>query len=83
MATQKIAITVPPDFLKKVDQWAKKLGKSRSGFIVDQIDNRVKTLEDNEVTRLYDEAYSDSDTISQYRELVEDMLNMHPIHKAK
>lgn len=24
MATQKIAITVPPDFLERVDHWAKK-----------------------------------------------------------
>ena len=30
MSTQKIAITVPPVFLNKLDSWAKKTGKSRS-----------------------------------------------------
>lgn len=80
MATRKIAITVPPDFVKKLDQWAKKLGISRSRFIVEQMDNRLRTLENNEVTRLYDEAYSDTETSAQYRELFEDMLKIRPIH---
>jgi len=82
MATQKIAITVPPDFLKKLDQWAKKLGRSRSRFIVEQMGNQLKMLENNEVTRLYDEAYTDTETLAQYRERFEDMLKIRPIHTA-
>ncbi len=47
MATQKVAITVPPLFLKRVDQWAKKRGKSGSRFIVEELDNRIKEIIDN------------------------------------
>jgi metal-responsive CopG/Arc/MetJ family transcriptional regulator len=41
MSTEKIAITVPPNFLIKVDSWAKKTGKSRSRFIVEEMDKRL------------------------------------------
>ena len=46
MSTQKIAITVPPIFLNKLDSWAKKAGKSRSRFIVEEMDKRLIELED-------------------------------------
>ena len=35
MPAQKVAITVPPAFLKWLDKWSKLKGKSRSRFIVE------------------------------------------------
>ena len=61
MSTEKIAITVPPNFLIKVDSWAKKTGKSRSRFIVEEMDKRLAELEDEEITRLYNKVYGDSE----------------------
>ena len=46
MSTQKIAITVPPPFLKRLDEWATKMGKSRSRFIVEELEKRLKIFED-------------------------------------
>jgi len=83
MATQKIAITVPPPFLKRVDQWAKKRGKSRSRFIVEELNNRLKTLEDEEVTKLYNEVCSDRDSSDYDNDLAEEMLGISSVHKEK
>ena len=76
MATQKIAITVPPVFLQRLDEWAKKKGKSRSRFIVEELDKRLKILEDNEITRLYNQVCN-ADEIRDYdRDLAEEMIEM-------
>ena len=132
MATQKIAITVPPLFLKRVDQWAKKTGetprpkvgaswrkfsqyaartclampstllayfdhssptksrgilvilrKSRSRFIVDELQNRLRTLEDVEITRIYDEVCTDSESSVYDHDLAEEMLSMTSIHEEE
>jgi len=74
MSTQKIAITVPPVFLKKLDSWAQKTGKSRSRFIVEELDKRLLELEDEEITRLYDQIYSDPENRVKDIELAEEML---------
>ena len=83
MATQKIAITVPPLFLKQVDKWAKKTGKSRSRFIVDELNNRLRTLEDVEITRIYDEVCSDSESSVYDHDLAEEMLGMSSVHEKE
>jgi len=83
MATQKIAITVPPVFLRRLDQWAKKMGRSRSRFVVEQMDKRLKELEDEEITRIYNETYSAPEIVAQDRELAEEMLNMSAIHEVE
>ena len=74
MSTKKVAITVPPAFLMKLDTWAKKAGKSRSRFIVEEMDKRLLELEDEEITRLYDEAYGNSEVGLNNSELAEEML---------
>jgi metal-responsive CopG/Arc/MetJ family transcriptional regulator len=74
MNAQKVAITVPPTFLEWLDKWAKKKGKSRSRFIVEEMTIRLKNLEDKDITRLYDEVYSDPEIAAQNKELAEDML---------
>jgi predicted DNA-binding protein len=81
MATQKIAITVPPPFLKRLDQWAKKTGKSRSRFIVEELNNRLKTLEDDEITKLYNEVCTDKDTSDYDKDLAEDMLGISSVQE--
>lgn len=81
MATQKIAITVPPDFIQKVDNWAKKKNRSRSRFIVEEINRCINRLEDEEITKLYDRIYGDNDTAAQDKKLTEEMLNLSVIHE--
>jgi endonuclease YncB( thermonuclease family) len=75
MSTQKIAITGPPVFLKKLDSWVQKTGKSRSRFIVEELDKRLVELEDEEITRLYDRTYGDPQTRVKGIELAEEMLD--------
>ena len=83
MATQKVAMTVPPLFLKRVDQWAKKRGKSRSRFIVEELDNRLKTLEDEETTKLYNEACVDRDSSDYDNDLAEEMLGISSVQEEE
>ena len=83
MTTQKIAITVPPVFLKKLDSWAGKTGKSRSRFIVDEMNKRLMALEDEEITKLYNTAYGDSQTRSKDGELAEEMFQISAVHEME
>ncbi len=83
MATQKVAITVPPLFLKRVDQWAKKRGKSRSRFIVEELGNRLKMLEDEEITRIYNEACADRKSSDYDHALAEEMLGISSVQEEK
>jgi hypothetical protein len=52
--------------------------KSRSQFIVEQVERRLRELEDGEVTRLYDETYKDDRSLRENRELAEEMLSLAP-----
>ena len=81
MSTQKIAITVPPSFLIKLDSWAKKVGKSRSRFIVEEMDQRIAQLEDKEITKLYDKTYGDPEEMAKDKELAEEMLAASAVHE--
>lgn len=83
MTFQKIAITVPPPFLKRLDGWVKKTGKSRSRFIVDEMAKRLKMLEDEEITRLYNDACSNSETLAYDRDLSEEMLTISSISEEE
>jgi len=83
MATQKVAITVPPLFLKRVDQWAKKRGKSRSRFIVEELDNRLKMFEDEETTKLYNEACADRESSDSDHDLAEEMLSISAVQEEE
>ena len=83
MPTQKVAITVPPLFLKRLDSWAKKARKSRSQFIVEEMDKRLIELEDEEITRLYNRTYSDAEIRAKDTELAEEMLNISAVHEME
>ena len=80
MSTQKVAITVPPLFLKRLDSWAKKARKSRSRFIVEEMDKRLVELEDEEITRLYNRTFSDAEIGAKDRELAEEMVEICGVH---
>ena len=83
MSTQKIAITVPPVFLTKLDSWAQKTGKSRSRFIVEELDKRLVELEDEKITRLYDQTYGDPDNRIKDIDLAEEMLAVGAIRETE
>jgi hypothetical protein len=83
MSTQKIAITVPPIFLQKLDAWARKTRKSRSRFIVEEMAKRLGELEDDEITRLYNQAYSDPEDRSKDSELAEAMFADSAVHEME
>ena len=81
MVSQKIAITIPPPFLKRLDEWVKKTGKSRSRFIVDELDKRLRMLEDEEITRMYNKVCSDQEISDYDHELAEEMLSISTVHE--
>ncbi len=81
MATQKVAITVPPHFLNRVDKWARKKGRSRSRFIVEELNMRLHILEDEEITKMYNEVCTDPESLTFDHELAEDLLSIASIHK--
>jgi len=83
MSTQKIAITVPPIFLNKLDAWAKKTGKSRSRFIVEEMNQRLIELEDEEITRLYNKAYDNLEDRTRNSELAEEMFTASAVHEEE
>ncbi len=83
MTTRKVAITVPPTFLKRLDEWARKMGRSRSRFIVEELDKRLRLLEDEEVTQLYNKVCSDSATSADDHDLAEEMMRMSSIHEQE
>ena len=83
MATEKIAITVPPVFLNRLDSWAKKAGKSRSRFIVEEMDKRLMELEDEQVTKLYNEAYGTAEDRAKSSDLAEEMLAAGAVHEEE
>ena len=83
MNAQKIAITVPPLFLRKLDDWSKKKGKTRSRFIVEEMAIRLKNLEDEEIIKIYNEAYGDPDTVSREIQLAEEMLGISTVQDEK
>ncbi|MGA1839566.1 MAG: hypothetical protein ACMUIU_02985 [bacterium] len=47
---------------------------------MEEIDKRLRKLEDEEITRIYNEAYSDPEIIDQDREIAEEMLDISAIH---
>ena len=83
MAVQKIAITLPPPFLKRLDQWAKKTRRTRSRFIMEEMETRLKILEDEEITRIYDKAFADAESLSQGKQLAEEMLSISAVHESE
>lgn len=83
MPHQKIAITVPPPFLNRLDKHAKKAGKSRSRFIVDELEYRLRMLEDDEITKIYNKASADPEMAESDYQLAEAMLRLCSVNEEK
>jgi predicted DNA-binding protein len=74
----KIAITISPAILARLDQWAARKHQSRSRFIAEQLERRLQELEDENVTRLYDDTYQAEGALQENRELTKDMGQIAP-----
>ena len=78
MSLHKIAITIPPAILARLDQWAARKQQSRSRFIAEQLERRLQELDDEDVTRLYNEAYQDERVLRENQKLAEDLGHLVP-----
>jgi len=59
------------------------LGKSRSRFIVEELDNRLKLLEDGEGTKMYDQACTDPDASAYDQAVAEEMFAISAVREAE
>ena len=64
MPLKKIAITIPADVLKAIDQGAKARGESRSKYITRILKRTAGARRDAEITRKIDELYSDPEFVA-------------------
>lgn len=78
MPTCKVALTFPENILNRVDRMARHLGKSRSRFVAEQLDQALRRLEDEDITARYDAAYTGQDTRTENADLAEDLLQLTP-----
>jgi metal-responsive CopG/Arc/MetJ family transcriptional regulator len=62
MACRKTAITVPEKLLAEIDRAAQRRGKSRSSFIVSLLEAAVRARHDAEITRRFNEVFSNPET---------------------
>ena len=76
MSTRRISITVPPPCLEKLDAWVKRLGVSRSRFVVQAVEQQIEKLEEEEITRQFNEVCSDPVTAARDQDLAEEMLTI-------
>lgn len=83
MAKQKIAITIPPETLNRIDAWAEKLEQSRSRFILEQIETQLRNLEDAEVTKLYNEVYQSSEALEKNKALAKEIGQIASVEEEK
>ena len=60
MNTQKVAITMPADLIKVVDEVSKKKGLSRSKYISVVLRERLVSDRENQIKEAYDRVFSDT-----------------------
>ena len=66
-----------------MDRWAKRAKRSRSRFIVEELEKRLAVLEDETITKMYNDAYDEKEASEEDRELAEEMLSISAIHEEK
>ena len=76
MATRRVAITLPVNLVERADQWARKEGRSRSRLIADLLNTALGTLDESEVTRLYNEAYESAEAREEDEQRAEELHNL-------
>ena len=67
MAAKKIAISLPPQTLKQIDQAARETGESRSGFIARICMLAAMAKSDREIRRKINELFADPEVRPQPR----------------
>jgi metal-responsive CopG/Arc/MetJ family transcriptional regulator len=60
MNTQKVAITMPIDLVKVVDEVSRKKGISRSKYISVVLRERILSERQNQIREAYDQVFSDA-----------------------
>lgn len=78
MPTRKVALTLPEDVLHRLDRHSQRLGKSRSRFVAEQLDQALRRLEDDAITARYDQAYAEPSARDENSRLAEELLQAGP-----
>jgi len=74
MAAKKIAISLPPQTLKQIDQAAKETGESRSGFIARICVLAAAAKSDREIRRKINKLFADPEIAREQVETSEAIL---------
>lgn len=74
MAAKKIAISLPPQTLKQIDQAAKETGESRSGFIARICMLAAMAKSDREIRRKINKLFADPEIAREQVETSKAML---------
>lgn len=74
MAVKKLAISLPPQTLKQIDQAAKETGESRSGFIARICMLAATARTDREIRRRINKLFADPEVAREQVETSEAML---------
>ena len=74
MAAKKIAISLPPQTLKQIDQAAKETGESRSGFIARICMLAATAKSDRDIRRRINKLFADPEIAREQVETSEAML---------
>jgi len=78
MPTRRVAITLPDGILARADHWAHKQGKSRSRLVADLLDTALHNLNEQEATRLYNEAFASTEARQENQRLAEELHDLAP-----
>ena len=61
----KTAISIPDELFDRLDAHARERGESRSGLVAEAVRAYLRKLEDEEITRRFNEAYSDPELVAE------------------
>ncbi|MBX3274153.1 MAG: ribbon-helix-helix protein, CopG family [Sandaracinaceae bacterium] len=78
MPVKKIAISVPEDVARQVDEAAAARGVTRSRFITDVLRTAARARTDAEITRRLDELFADETVTREQRETARDYQQAAP-----
>ena len=78
MPTRKVTLTLPDDVLDRLDRQSSRLGKSRSRFVAEQLDEALRRFEDDAITAQYDQVYDEPPARAENSRLAEDLLQATP-----
>jgi 20S proteasome alpha/beta subunit len=78
MAAIKLAISVPEEVIRKVDQAAKRRGMTRSGFIADVLSRVARARTDAEIARRVNDLFSDPEIAGEQVETAKQFRRIAP-----